>query len=233
MFELPIDTPPALARRPRTFNGFPIPWFAANVDGQLDIRVASAERHQQALRERRCWVCGERWKAPWFVIGPMCAVNRNTAEPPCCEACARFSVKYCPFLTKPAMRRNERDLPGGAQWSETGLKRNPGGVVLWSSSYLPYRIGTETLIRLGDPVAVEWFSKGAPIGRAEAQALVDAGAPALREVAEQGGPSEVAVLDYLLSDVRRFLPEAEIEPQRRPGSALRWSTPAPSGTTPT
>lgn len=211
MFEMPPDTPPALAKRPRTFNGYPIPWFAAkDAAGNLDIRVGSAAKMKIARTKDLCWVCGQPWgDSPVFVIGPMGAVNRTTMEPACCEPCARFSVKYCPFLTQPRMRRNEHDLPAGSKFSESGLKRNPGGVVLWPSYWDMFRAGGEMLVHLHEPYSPpEWFAKGQPLDRAGAQALIDDGAPAWMEIAEKEGPTAVAALQFYLQDVKRYLPAA-------------------------
>jgi hypothetical protein len=37
-----------------------------------------------------------RWS---FVVGPMCGINRNSAEPPSHKECAQWSARNCPFLS--------------------------------------------------------------------------------------------------------------------------------------
>ena len=92
--------------------GFPVPWFVGYVDGKPDFRTMDGEKLVIAVRHRRCWMCGSPLgKHLTFSIGPMCAVNRNIAEPPSHLSCAEYSVRACPFLSNSRMKRNEKDLP--------------------------------------------------------------------------------------------------------------------------
>ena len=86
--------PPAVAALPRNAQGYPIPWFVATLsDGSRDFRVASGERWHDAVRFNKCWVCGRTYgRFMSFLIGPMCAVNRITAEPPCHYDCAVYAA---------------------------------------------------------------------------------------------------------------------------------------------
>ena len=75
--------PPQMARLPIA-RGYPVPWFVAWVDGRPEFRAVRPGQVEHALKHRLCWVCGTslgRFKT--FVIGPMCGINRTTAEPPC------------------------------------------------------------------------------------------------------------------------------------------------------
>src|SRR5712691_10615834 len=77
--------PGRITRLPRNKVGYPVPWFAARIDGQPDFRVIRPGGIQIALRQKLCWTCGIpflRQEDRAFVIGPMCAVNRVSAEPP-------------------------------------------------------------------------------------------------------------------------------------------------------
>ena len=97
--------------------GYPVPWFVATIGGQPDFRVIAPGRIQDALRRSLCWVCGVpflRQEDRAFTIGPMCAVNRVSAEPPSHRDCAVFSARFCPFLSTPQMVRRERHIPGEA-----------------------------------------------------------------------------------------------------------------------
>lgn len=91
--ELP-PMPPRVAQLPLDPDrGYPVPWFAAWFDadgqpcergqGKPDYRVVHPEDVRDAHRFELCWICGGRRGAfATFVIGPMCAVNRTSAEPP-------------------------------------------------------------------------------------------------------------------------------------------------------
>src|SRR4030095_12652609 len=76
--------PSRMAKLPRDARGYPVPRFVSWYDGKPDFRIADTRYLEHCFRARTCWLCGEllgRYLA--FVIGPMCAVNRTTAEPPC------------------------------------------------------------------------------------------------------------------------------------------------------
>src|SRR5262249_52764739 len=63
--------------------GFPLPWFCAKVGEEYDFRVIGQGKLATAVREKRCWLCGERLgQYVTFVAGPMCGINRTSSEPP-------------------------------------------------------------------------------------------------------------------------------------------------------
>src|SRR5262245_17055942 len=89
--------------------GFPTPWFVVWVDpdgqrcepgeGKPEFRLADAAKYSKAIRESLCWVCGDKLgRRVYFVIGPMCTINRRSSDPPCHRDCAVFSAQACPFL---------------------------------------------------------------------------------------------------------------------------------------
>ena len=128
--------PPSMAALPRNAQGYPIPWFVATLaDGSRDFRIASGELWHDATRFNKCWVCGRTYgRFMSFVIGPMCAVNRITAEPPCHHDCAVYSALCCPFMASPNMHRRESGKP-----DESGppggiaITRNPGVGLVWTT----------------------------------------------------------------------------------------------------
>jgi hypothetical protein len=213
--------PPRLSRRPRDGRGFPVPWFVqwfkdgAPVDetepgAEPDFRVMHTRRFEAILRNPRCWICGEPLGGHRvFVIGPMCAVNRINSEPPSHRECAEYAVKACPFLTRPRMRRNEKDLPDGGVVAGIHLDRNPGAACLWeTSSYWPWRVDNGLLFRLGDPVRVDWWKEGRRASRAEVLTSIDSGFPILLEYARQEGAKAVFALAAARERVMRLLPAA-------------------------
>jgi hypothetical protein len=175
----------------------PVPWFVAWVDGVPDFRVA--DKLRDAIRFDLCWVCGQhRGRYGTFVIGPMCAVNRTTAEPPCHADCAEWSARVCPFLTRPHARRRENNMPDGhSDPAGIMIRRNPGVTLLWTTR--EWRIVPDgnggRLFSLGDPTAVAWWAEGRNATRAEVLASIDSGMPILRGIAEAEGPRAVAELD--------------------------------------
>lgn len=206
--------PPRIARLPRDHRGFPIPWFVADVGaGVRDFRVADGRKRHDAIKRKLCWVCGEqlgRFQA--FVIGPMCVVNRVTAEPPCHLECAEFSAAACPFLSRPRMRRNDKDLPQeAADGPGISIPRNPGVTCIYiAKTYHLFRDGKGgVLIRLQEPSEVKWYAEGKPgASREQVWASIESGYPLLLKMAEQDGPDAIAMLQNQRDRAMVLLPAA-------------------------
>lgn len=193
--------------------GVPVPWFVAWIDGGPEFRVA--DKLRDAIRFDLCWVCGrKRGRFGTFVAGPMCGVNRTSAEPPCHRDCAVWSAQVCPFLTRPHARRRERNMPeGSVDPAGIALKRNPGVTMLWTTrDWKLFDAGRGgVLFHFGDPTDVQWWAEGRTATRAEVEASVDSGLPALREMAEAESPEAVAELESYVRRFQPFLPEALAE----------------------
>jgi hypothetical protein len=190
--------------------GYPVPWFVCKVDGKWDFRMASAQKRELAVKERRCWRCGFGLGAELaFVIGPMCAVNRNTSEPACHRACAEFAVQACPFMVRPATRYREANIPAGATKHFGGLPGNPGAACIWiTRSFRTYNVPGGWLIRIGAPLEVQWGCEGKRATRAQLLAAMEARLPALQELAAMQGPEAEAALAAQLEQVQAYLPAA-------------------------
>lgn len=145
-----------------------------------------------------CWICGKTLGAfKAFVIGPMCAINRTSSEPPAHRDCAIFAAKSCPFLVRPHAKRREDGLPDTAVDADgVPLGRNPGVALVWITKR--YRIIADGkggyVLSVGDPEETAWFREGRPATRPEVEESVRLGFPALLELAKQGGPSDVSEL---------------------------------------
>ncbi|MFE9127032.1 hypothetical protein ACFYOF_16705 [Streptomyces sp. NPDC007148] len=181
-----IPLPSRMARLPRDKHGRVVPWFVAWVDGAPDHRVVGAGKLDDAMRFRVCWLCGEHLGAYGaFVIGPMCAINRISAEPPSHRDCALYAVEACPFLTTPNMRRRDSNLPEAAQEPDgIMIRRNPGAVLLWVSRDWKLH-PRHQLWTVGDPVETRWYAEGRAATRDEVLASMASGLPILRAEAEQ------------------------------------------------
>lgn len=216
--ELP-PLPDRIAKLPVDGRGYPVPWFVAWLDenrepiergqGEPDFRIIHPEAVLEAITQQRCWICGSRLGAHrTFVIGPMCAVNRTSAEPPSHLDCGDFAARACPFLTRPHMRRNEKPKPDGlAEAPGIALMRNPGVALVWTTkSYRPRRDPNGFLFRIGEPEHVLWYAEGRPATRDEVCASIDSGLPALREIAEEGGATELQALDRAVKTAMELVP---------------------------
>ncbi|RXT29349.1 hypothetical protein B5P46_11750 [Rhizobium leguminosarum] len=197
---------------PRNDRGFPIPYFAAEIDGKRDFRIVSPDKMAHAVRNDLCWVCGVRLgKYKAFVIGPMCGINRTIADPPSHRECAIFSALNCPFLSSPLAKRRASDMPEGAgDAAGFALKRNPGVTGVWlTHSYRPFRphAGKKgILFSIGEPLEVLWFAAGRPATRDEVQRSVETGLPAIEEIGRVDGEAGVAELERRVAAFQHLLP---------------------------
>jgi hypothetical protein len=196
--------PGRFLKLPLDHRGYPVPKFVwKKPDGGFDFRVVEPGWPEKCVRSRLCWLCGERLgKFMCFVIGPMCAINRNTAEPPCHRECAEFAVQACPFMRYPNRKRDGDDLPEGHApgGEEAMITRNPGVTCLWiTTSYKPYRAPNgDTLISVGEPVDVAWWAHGRAASRDEVMGSINSGLPLLRGMAEREGKAAVEHLDAII-----------------------------------
>jgi len=184
-----IPMPARMRRLPISDKGFPVPWFVEWVNGAPDFRVMSADKWARAVRVDLCWLCGQtlgRFKV--FTAGPMCAVNRTSAEPPSHRECAEYAVKACPFLTRPRMRRNDHDLPDHDKPAGIMLERNPGVTLLWiTHDYRVIKTGGGPLIKMGEPVGLYAYAEGRRATQDELDASIMSGMPLLASLAAQEG----------------------------------------------
>lgn len=191
--------------------GYPVPWFCPQLpDGTWEFRAAEGGKFQYAIRYGVCWLCGRplgSHKA--FVIGPMCAVNRTTSEPPCHTDCAEWAVKVCPFLTQRQAERREGNKPAG--WTPPAgemIARQPGVALLWQTKHFNLFSDGQggVLIRIGDPERVTWWREARPATRAEVLESLDSGLPFLMERAIEDGRAAVAELTQRRAAVDVLLP---------------------------
>jgi hypothetical protein len=203
------ETPERIRVLPVDVRGYPVPWFVHWENGQPDFRVISPGKIPEAVLKKRCWTCGDKLgKFVVFVIGPMCAINRISSEPPSHLDCARYAATHCPFLSKPHMKRNVHhlpedysDLPGSA------LKRNPGVALLWvTKGYAVIKEGDGVLFRIGEPEKLEWYAEGRTATRAEILYSIETGLPFLQEAAALEGPLALQALEQQLAIGLKLVP---------------------------
>lgn len=192
------NAPPQIASLPLDKRGYPVPWFVPWIGGEPEFRAVDPDTILKAHREGLCWICGKKINgANAFVIGPMCAVNRVSAEPPSHLACGRFAVTACPFLSRPlAKRADTSDLPHQAP-AGIMIERNPGITLIWLTRNYRYESepgsrGRKGLFRIGSPVKLEWYREGREASRVEIIESIESGLPNLRKMAELDGPQGMA-----------------------------------------
>jgi hypothetical protein len=180
------DLPPNMRSMPVDARGFPVPWFVPWVDGDPVFPAQGAGRAERAWARDLCWVCGGKLgRLSAYVIGPMCAVNRTSSEPPCHLECARFSARNCPFLANPRMRRSIPFCEAEGSVAGDGIERNPGVTLLWivktRSKGERFFAGNGYLFEIGKRHAHEWYAQGRQAGRDEVLTSINTGLPLLEE----------------------------------------------------
>lgn len=205
-----LAIPERLADRPRT-RGFVVPWFVAQTeDGTYDFRTADASKLRRAVRERLCWLCGDALgRYQTFIVGPMCAINRISSEPPSHRDCAEYAAAVCPFLTQREQRRRTDHLPEG-HFAPGGsmIERQPGVTLLWvtRAGYRTVRAPGGVLFEMGEPSECLWQCDGRSATRAEVLASIDSGYPILAAEAEREGPAALSALERMRTAIEVLLP---------------------------
>jgi hypothetical protein len=190
------ELPRRMRRLPIDERGYPVPWFVGWVGGKPDFRLMGEGKIMAAVHQHACWLCGQplgQYLA--FVVGPMCAVNRISSEPPSHRDCAEFAAVACPFLSMPKAQRREVNLPSGIHNAGVMIARNPGVALVWITRlYAPRKAPGGVLFHMGDPLALLWFAEGRRATREEVLASIESGMPILRQsAAEQGADSVMAL----------------------------------------
>lgn len=204
-----IETPARIAKMPKDQRGYFVPWFVQWIDGVPDFRVVDFSKLPRAVNERLCWICGEplgRFKA--FVIGPMCAINRISAEPPSHRECAVYAAQVCPFLSNPAAPRRETNMPKDhTEMPGVTLKRNPGVTLVWVTlDFQILRAGQGVLFQVGDPVQTLWYARGRAATGDEVRESIRTGLPSLEALADQDGPLARAELKTRMDAAMALVP---------------------------
>jgi hypothetical protein len=202
------DMPASIAKLPVDARGYPVPFFVDHLpDGTPEFRAADPRKLVRCIREALCWVCGEKLhrsrlgfkSTVAFAIGPMCAVNKISAEPPSHPECAEWSARNCPFLARPHMKRREDEVfnakTAGDQRGHAIL-RNPGVILVWYTDGYAIEPTEKGPLFKVKPLTrpPTWWAEGRPATRAEVMHSIDTGLPLLLEAAEKEATPELRSL---------------------------------------
>lgn len=180
--ELP-PMPPRIAALPVDQRGYPIPFFVAYPDGKPDFRLTDPEKLISCVTHSRCLVCGQKITnadSIVFVFNLTCAVTRKTDEPPCHRSCAEWSIRACPFMLMPKMKRAPLEkLPPTIEERGNSYLDNIGVFVLWECE--SFTVDDGFYFFVGDPVQTEFFAEGRPATEEEIEYARARREPMLRE----------------------------------------------------
>lgn len=164
--------PPLTARiktLPISANGYPIPFFVAEVDGKPDFRIIDPHKTLKVVREDLCWICGGKLGVHrCFVGGPMMILNECGMEGPCHQECAFFSVQACPHMTVPDIQRREGGMPENAMMDPTSIKENPHVFAIYTTRKHRFFVQENGPLWLFGPLEeLTWWKEGRAATRAE------------------------------------------------------------------
>jgi hypothetical protein len=197
--------------RPLDERGYPVPYFVAWPNGKPDHRIVDPKKKADCVRFALCWLCGQpRGRFTTYIVGPMCAINRISSEPPSHTDCAEFSVKACPFLTRPQAQRRVTALPEGLVAPPgVTVERNPGVSLLWTTreqvKMVPDGDGG-VLFRIGAPDRVAFYAEGRAATREEVLASIESGYPLLLDLARGDGDGAVEQLERMRTEALALVP---------------------------
>lgn len=221
-----LEEPPNLmVGLPNDHRGYPVPFFVDWLDHDTpEFRAFDPRKLLRCVKENLCWTCGKPlWREKVFVIGPMCAINHINSEPPNHRECALYSVRNCPFLSRPHMVRREDGLPEGtiSHAAGTPILRNPGATCMWfcrryrivKVDAVPGMSNRGILFDLGTPFKVQWWACGRPATRSEVMDSIESGLPLLyeandREQTEERRGEGRRMIDRRFVELKRLLPTA-------------------------
>lgn len=161
--------PPQIARRPKTSEGYPVPFvnFVAK-DGTPDLRILDQAHVIACVNDRRCAICGLALNPEVvFVGGAVCEQNLFFADPAMHEECARYAQQVCPFLAiqnyhhssaaEPRKKDKGTVFAPNPLAPPEGSKRPERMVMVFTRSFWWITVQGQRLIKSGQPIRTEWF----------------------------------------------------------------------------
>jgi hypothetical protein len=136
----------------------------------------------------------------------MCVVNRVAGDPPVKRDIALWSVRVCPFLSRPLAKRS--DIPEELKEAQRGImiERNPGVCAVYITK--DYKFDRRTgILKMGEPENVTWWARGRIATREEVMEGMDSGLPILRKLAKEDGIEAEKLLDKQYQVALEYLPQ--------------------------
>lgn len=152
-----LPTVPLRVLRLPVVNDRPVPFCALVKDGTVDLAQTDPQKWAKCIQGELCWTCGVKLGAyRAFVLSPLFAIRRVSLQPPMHLDCAEWLAQTWPSL--------QEDV-----W------------VIWTTK--SYRRLTnkkkalDTVLHLGPPTSVSWWSHGAEATRSQVIAYLDRAIP--------------------------------------------------------
>jgi hypothetical protein len=142
---------------------------------------ARPERVDRALREHRCWMCGDHLGAMvTFLTEPHWVVQGFAGEPPCHRECAVYAAENCRYFVHAIGRPV---------------------LCLWTCrQYARIKSDNAVVIRISGATDVRWYFGGKPATRTQVTLAFSAAMPKLRAMVG-GDLAAKSELERSLTDI--------------------------------
>lgn len=171
-----VVMPDRVLRLERDPRGYPIAFTVQrDAQGRPDFRVVDPQIWMNAVRYKRCGICGEQLGVHMaFVGGPACIQSRAFTDLPMHRDCATYALQVCPFLAAPKFAYS-RSLSGDVRVMESVSSHRPEKFALAMSRGVELRRLGDDLVLLAAPfTSVEWWQGGVPQGQVLGKDLAQA-----------------------------------------------------------
>lgn len=154
---------PARAKDRPTYKGLLVPYTVRWYGDVPDFKIPDARKIKRCVLERRCGLCGKHMdREVVFIGGELSIQNRLFTDPAMHEACARYAMTVCPFLTGAIeeMAPEERIRPDATIDRNASPIRPKRFGLLFTDGWTLKPIQNEVYIH-GNSGRIEWLSEGA------------------------------------------------------------------------
>ncbi len=160
-----IPMPTGVSLLKKDDRGFPIPYFAAYIDGKPDFRVIDPDHHRRCIDYKLCGICGYHFggKPAAFVGGPKSIESHLFLDAPLHEECATYALRVCPYLAAPTFRTHHVYIDGAVELKPPGQQRPDTFFMGISDRFRPIETPKHIVVQAGEWMRTEKWKQGTRI----------------------------------------------------------------------
>lgn len=161
-----MDAPRQLRPPHPQYNGRPVPFVVAIVDGIPRFSFNNEIKRRQAILDRLCGQCGKPLERGCmaFICAGEDVGDRLAEEPGMHRECAEYAFSACPFLSQEGYQTRERKIQDDKSimvpWSARPEDRPKQMALVIAKGYVPEMLGPKLIARFGPPRQILWYREG-------------------------------------------------------------------------